>query len=88
MFDMQVILLARKDDAVRELCSGISHPFKFSDNNGSLKHSPCHRKRKHSVSVQDELMGVRSSTEQYPCPDLLKATDIVSNNLNVYFMST
>ena len=51
MFDMQVIFLARKDDAVRELRSGISHPFKFSDNNGSLKHSPCHRKRKHSVSV-------------------------------------
>ena len=51
MFDMQVIFLARKDDAVRELRSGIGHPFKFSDDNDSLKHSPCHRKRKQSVSV-------------------------------------
>ena len=51
MFDMQVIFLARKGDAIKELRSGTGHPFKFSDNNDLLKHSPCHRKRKHSVSV-------------------------------------
>ena len=49
MFEMEVILVARKGDAVREPYSGIGHPFKFSDNNGSLKYSPCHRKRKHIV---------------------------------------